>query len=225
MEHCLGYVNNNQWGYWFKRPAIFNELKDAKTIVSISDITKEFDKDYFNIESDTDLTKELYGRRDIYYGNFDRPIMVFQDNSSKYPDLYNWYEITTDSKTKINPSDLKSITKSILRSNILIPASSDTYKERANRFSGKIIEFKTFENKSFYHVAMTSGEISNDHYPFYEFLIEKSRSNKILKHQIFFVDIAGIEGVEYVNLIGFLEFSCLLSIGILVALFNGTKRK
>lgn len=220
---CFGYLNNNQWGYWFKRPSTFTELENTKTIVSISNITKEFDKDNFKIEKKSNVAKDVYGRKDLYYGNVDRPIMVFQDNSSKHPDLLDWHIIATDSSAKINVANLKTLTKTILNSNILFPHNSESYYETANKFNGKVIEFKTIENKSYYYIAMESGEVSNDHYPFYEFLFEKEQPNHILKYQTFFVDIAGIEGFEYANVIGLLDFLFLLSIGIFVALFNKTK--
>lgn len=216
----IGYLNNDYWGYWFKRPTVFNELNEASSIISITDINKPFEKDDFSIEIDTDITKELYGIEDLYYGNFDRPIMVFLDNAHVKPDLYYWFEITKDTNKKITKSELSILTKNIQNSNFLIQPESESYTERANRFRGKIIEFKT-DNSNFYHIALTSGEVGNDHYPFYEFLINTKDPNKIIKWQIFYTDFAGIEGVEYVNFAVLLEFSALVIIGLIVMIFNG----
>jgi len=218
----LGYLNNDYWGYCYKRPTVFNEIKEATSIVSITDIIKSFEKDYFSVELDTAVTKELYGRQDLYYGNFDRPIMVFQDNSSKYPDLYYWFEIVNDTNKKITKSELKIITNSIQSSNFLIQPKSKSYTERANRFKGRIIEFKT-ENNNFYYIALKSGEVENDHYPFYEFLINTKNPNKIIKRQIFYTDVAGIEGFEYANFAGLFEFLVLIIIGFIVLIFTRIK--
>ncbi len=218
-----GYLNNNYWGYWFKRPTVFKELKEASSIVSITDINKPFGKEDFVVEIDSNRTKELYGRKNLYYGNFDRPIMTFQDKAHIHPELYDWFEITIDSSKKINNSDLLSLTRTILGSHLLVQPKTKSYNESTNRLKGKIIEFKTLDNKSFYHIALTSGEVSNDHYPFYEFLIEKNDKIDIKNNQIFYTDVAGIEGFEYMNIIGLFEFFLLLIIGILVLLFNSVK--
>lgn len=218
----IGYLNSDYWGYWFKRPTVFNELKEASLIVSITDIKKPFGKDDFSIDLDTTITKELYGREDLYYGNFDRPIMTFLDNAHIKPDLYYWYEISKDKNEKITKPELNIITKSIQNSNFLIQPESKSYTERANRFSGRIIEFET-DNNNFYHIALKSGEVENDHYPFYEFLINTKNPNKIIKRQVFYTDVAGIEGFEYANFAGLFEFLALIIIGFIVLIFNGIR--
>lgn len=220
----LGYLNKNEWGYWFKRPSVFQELKKAKTIISISNITKANGEENFKIDTETENSRELRGRKNLYYGNLDRPIMIFEDNSWLQPDLKNHLSIAADLSPKINRENLEILTKTFLNSEILSAPSNKHYFERANRFRGKVIEFITTENKSYYHLGLTSGEISNDHYPYYEFLIERSKTKKILKNQTYFYDIAGIEGLEYGTLIGIIEFAGLLGIIVFVVLFNGIKR-
>jgi len=217
-----GYLNNNYWGYWFKRPTVFNELKEASSIISITDIKKQYNQEVFSIEIDTSTIKEFYGREDLYYGIFDRPIMTFLDNAHINPDLYYWFEITKDTNNKITKSELDIITKNIQKNNFLIQPQSKSYEESANRLSGKIIEFNTGGN-TYYHIALTSGEVKNDHYPFYEFLINKKQPDKIIKKQMFYTDCAGIEEFEYANFAGLLEFLSLTIIGLIVIFFNGIR--
>jgi hypothetical protein len=68
-----------------------------------------------------------------------------------------------------------------------------------------------FEHK-YMLVSIRSGELSNDHYPIYEFLIKK---DKIIKKQKYFYDAAGIEGMEYSILAPIAEmFILILSLAL-----------
>ncbi|MCF6297461.1 MAG: hypothetical protein L3J08_05695 [Flavobacteriaceae bacterium] len=218
----IGSLNNDYWGYWYKRPTVFNELKEVASIISITDIKKQYDQENFSIEIDTSATKKLYGRENLYYGNFDRPIMTFLDNAPINPSLFYWFKITKDTTKKIKKPELLSITNAILKNGFLKQPKLG-YEKSGNRFNGKIIEFKTNKDNSFYHIALKSGETENDHYPFYEILINTKNLSKIIKKQIFYTDVAGIEGFEYTNLAGLVEFLVLIIIGLFIRVINGLK--
>jgi len=216
-----GYLNNEYWGYPFRRPTVFNELKEASSIISITNIKKLADEKDFRAYTDSSLTESLFGREDLYYGNLDRPIMTFLDRANINGDLYGWYEIAENVEKKISKNDLSLISSLIVKSNLLFSPSKG-YESSGNRFNGRIIEFKTVDGKSFYHITLKSGEVANDHYPLYEILIANSDSAlNIIKTQYFFTDVAGIEGFEYSNLAGFIEFVLFIFIGLIVLLING----
>ena len=216
-----GYLNNEYWGYPLKRPTVFKELKEASTIISITNIEKLSDGKYFKSYTDTTSTKRLFGREDLYYGNLDRPIMTFLDRANINGDLYDWYEISKNIDKKTSENELRLISNSIVKSNLLVKPSKG-YESSGNRFSGRIVAFKTVDGETFYHVTLKSGEVANDHYPLYEILLSKSNSKfDILKSQHFYTDFAGIEGFEYSNLASLIEFMALVCIGLIVLLING----
>ena len=217
------YFNNEYWGYPFRRPTVFKELKEASSIISITNIKKTTDEKDFRAYTDTTLTESLYGGEDLYYGNLDRPIMTFLDRANINGDLYGWYAIAKNVDKKISKSDLSLMSSLIAKSNLLV-SPNEGYESSGNRFNGRIIEFKTVDGKSFYHITLKSGEVANDHYPLYEILFSKSDSKfDIVKSQYFYTDFAGVEGFEYSNLASLIEFIALVCIGLIVSLINGVE--
>ena len=219
----MGKYNNDYWGYWYKRPAVFSEVKKASSIISITDIKKSPEREDFTIKY-SKPSKELSGREDMYYGNLDRPLMVFEDKGDA---LNDWFDVANDSSNVINDVDLLSITNTVLNSNLLVGPQSDsdydTYIKGAKEFKGKIIVFKTEDQASFYHLALQGGQVSNDHYPIYEFLINKNDKNTIVKNQLYFIDFAGIEGFEYAFIGAFIEFILLCICELLVVFLDAFK--
>jgi len=71
--------NKDYWGYYFKRPTVFNEIKEANRIITLSFIGKSNENSFEIYFPDSTFTSELYGREDPYYGSYDRALMTFSD--------------------------------------------------------------------------------------------------------------------------------------------------
>jgi hypothetical protein len=218
-----GYLNHEYWGYVFRRPTVFTELKEAKTIVSISNIKKASNDEDFSTYTDTTLSKRLFGREDIYYGNLDRPIMVFLDRANMNGGLYDWHKVSIDSSKKVSPPILRQVSTLLVDSDLLVPPN-EGYEGRGDRLTGRLIEFRTVDNREFFHASLKSGEVANDHYPYYEVLFQEDGSEiELVKSQHFFTDFAGYEGMEYSNMASMFEILALLSLGVIVMMVRGIR--
>ena len=61
------------------------------------------------------------------------------------------------------------------------------------------MEFKGKDGREYLFVTANGGQVSNDHYPHYRLLYNRRSdgSLKILSHQVFYFDVAGIEGMRW----------------------------
>ncbi len=223
-----GYgFNKSYWGYIIKRPSVFNEVKNTNEVLSITRLEKKFDERQFKILTDSISYKKYDYLPDLYYSNFERPYLVFE-NMPNRGNLWRYEEVANDKNLKLSISEVNKIQTLIINSSFL-ESPEEGYEERGNRYDIQIVEFVTsdesnttivptnksisqrkpsleFEDK-FLLVSMKSGELSNDHYPFYEFLI---KNDQIIKKQKYFYDVAGIEGMEYSMLAPIAEIAVLI---------------
>ena len=221
-------LNNNYWGYLFKRPTVFSELKNANEFLSLTEFEKEKDKKT-EIKTDTTLYQNVEISSDYYYDIYERPIKAMLSNWKSRGNLHDWERIYKSNKAKLSSIEINSIFDTISKSNYL-EKPEKKYSETGNNYTGIIIEFTNskvdnvsfgglnetrkpnFKNdKVYYFVTLKSGQFANDHYKVYEFLIFE---NKIIKNQNYNYDVAGVEGMEYSNFAAFLEFILLILVTI-----------
>lgn len=222
--------NYYYWGYPFKRPAVFHEILNVKTMLTCSSVSNHDSTGIRPLYVVTG-TKEsignlhgglygygpwsgsLYGRKDFYDETLDRIFMVFEDRR-----LYDFPEFYKNPQLKASEDILLSIDQQIIESKIIDRGPigySGTYYDTLGKLNGIVTEFVTKDNVRYIFAGLSGQEVSNDHYPQYEFLFaEKGDQYKLIKKRRFYIDIAGIEGLEYANIAPF--FSLLLTaIGLL----------
>lgn len=198
---------------------MFKEIASANTILQCSKVTN-YDstglKPLYVVIDTTENFENLYGRKDPYYGNVDRPFMVFQDNSHKYGDLYDFSNVYYDTTKNLTSNELESIDTQIQKTGIIDKGEQKFNYDHLGQLNGVITKFQTVDNTTYIFAGLRGREVSNDHYPFYEFLfVEKNGSYNLIKKQKYYTDVAGIEGLEYANIAP--VFSLLLTIlGIVI---------
>lgn len=202
------------WGYAFKRPAVFKEIACAKTILQCSKVTN-YDstvlKPFYLVMDSSENFENLYGREDPYYGNIDRPFMVFQDNAHKNIDLYDLSNVYYDTTKNITSNELEHIDSQIHNTGIIDKGEQKLNYDHLGQLNGVITKFQTVDNKTFIFAGLRGKEVSNDHYPYYEFLFVENNGNyNLIKKQKYYIDVAGIEGLEYANIAPI--FSLLLTV-------------
>jgi hypothetical protein len=215
-------MNFNYWGYAFKRPAVFSEILKADKVLTCSRVTN-FDSigiKPLHVAVDTSNSLDnLYGRKDFYYGTSDRIFMVFEDRAHIKGCLNDFPKIYNNPEFKASQSILRTIDQQIKDSKLIDKGEKnwDTY----GQLNGIITEFVTEDDEKYIFAGVSGGQVSNDHYPTYEFLFaEKNNQYKLIEKQRFYTDVAGIEGIEYANIAPF--FSLLLTaIGIVCAIILG----
>jgi hypothetical protein len=219
-------MNYKYWGYAFKRPPVFNEILCADKVLTcsrVSNIDSTGIKPLHVVEDTTKSLDDLYGRKDFYYGTSDRIFMVFQDRAHINGHLYDFPKIYNNPELKASKDHLFSIDKQIKESNLVDKGEKNW--DTSGQLNGIVTEFVTEDNTKYIFAGLSGGQVSNDHYPKYEFLFAvKNNQYELIKKQRFYTDVAGIEGLEYANIAPF--FSLLLTaIGLVVAIIIGTTNK
>jgi hypothetical protein len=219
-------LNFNYWGYAFKRPAVFSEILKADKVLTCSRVSNINSTGIKPLHVTIDTSKSLdnlYGRKDFYYGTSDRIFMVFEDRAhingylSDFPKIYNNPEL------KASQNILLTIDKQIKESKLIDKGEKNW--DTSGQLNGIITEFTTEDNEKYIFAGLSGGQVSNDHYPKYEFLFaEKNNQYEPVKKQRFYTDVAGIEGLEYANIAPF--FSLLLTaMGLVCTIIIGTTNR
>lgn len=215
-----GSKNLDYWGYAFKRPTVFKEINNASTLLQCSKVSN-YDstglKSLYVVIDTTEGFENLFGRKDPYYGNVDRPFMVFQDNSHQHGDLYDFSNVYYDTTKNIPPNELENLDAQIQKTGIIDKGEQKFYYDHLGQLNGIVTKFRTDDNKTYIFAGLRGREISNDHYPFYEFLFVKENGKfNLTRKQKYYTDFAGIEGLEYANLASI--FSLMLTVIGIIAL-------
>ena len=101
--------------------------------------------------------------------------------------------------------------------------AGDPGYDDAKMLCGVVVEAKDRTGKNYLFFGGNGRQVSNDHYPYYEFLFEMPDNGeaRMVSSNLFYYDVAGVEGFEWYAM--FLVFSCLgLAItmpGTIVVLF------
>lgn len=191
--------NKIYWGYSFIRPTLFREIDNAIKIKNISLVHNDGNNPLSLRNYDYKLTSNLYGRNDPYYGEKDRIFMNFQDNLNNTHQLSKFPEIFKDELLNITNDKLQKISDLIYETKIVDMGTMGW--DTSGKLNGIITEFMSNNNETFYFASLNGGQVSNDHWPNYEFLLKETNDNIILlKKQRFYTDVAGIEGLEFANL-------------------------
>ncbi len=205
-------LNKNYWGYYQIRPTVFKEIKKADIVSScalVSNVDSTGIKLFFILTDTTKSLDCLFGRKDSYYGLTDRIFMVFQDRAHINGYLYDFPDIYNNPQTKPDDNLLNILSNQIGKSDLL---NKGKYRENnLKQLTGYVTEFITTDSLKYAFACLKGGEVSNDHYPYYEFLFSDTDGQiRLLKEQRIYTDIAGIEGLEFANV--FPYFSMLLTI-------------
>ncbi len=213
--------NKNYWGYAQKRPTVFKEVKKADIVTSIARISSVDTTGIRPLFIINDTTKKidcLFGRKDAYYGLTDRIFMVFQDRAPGTGNLYDFPEIYNSHLTKPIEKALPIISEQIINSDFI--KKGRFRQNNLKVLNGFLTEFITTDSVVYVFACLKGSEVSNDHYPYYEFLFSgNAGQNRLLKEQRFYTDVAGIEGLEFAIFFPFI--SILLTIlGLIIIGFG-----
>ena len=96
------------------------------------------------------------------------------------------------------PEKLTSLYGELEATNLLL--SGQQGYDRAKELGALVLEARGIDGQDYLFGAARGGEVSNDHYPYYELLSSMSgRGNRpvLLSHNRFYYDVAGYEGLEW----------------------------
>ncbi|MDR3622449.1 MAG: hypothetical protein P4L85_24070 [Paludisphaera borealis] len=186
------WINHEMWGYYVSRPDVDRRIVNARRIETITDVKTVTDAHGLRAFSgapagDLETYLQVHPQEGDYYVLGGRVLRTL-----KYRD------VLPEEVRGIPPSRLESLYQVLDESGRLEdgePGYSD-----AKSLSGIVVEALGGDGRPLLFVGVEGREVSNDHYPFYEFLFTSDSPGgplKLLSYQRFYYDVAGIEGLEW----------------------------
>ena len=182
------------WGYWFFRPEISRELIDSERILSFGAVQSLESKEpgVVRLDQRRAALPDLVKLHDKY--NYDVPW-------ARAP-AFLFHKGKLNAQVPEPKQDLVHQLELMLSQKMLpfIDDGAGVYEQTSRTFRGGVIEFVSSKGAKFVHVALSNGQVSNDHYTYYELLFSPDASGKLgapIEWTKFHYDIAGIEGFEW----------------------------
>ena len=171
-----------QWNYFVERPTVFDEVREMKSV----DAVGYFIGDWFeNTTSLKDhLSEQLRGDElyhDPYYHLNVRPLMAARDSG-----------IDALAAPEMPAERVDAVLQEFLRRDLAVE-SSRGYHSNAE-LHGVVMSFVSRAGEPRTLLVARGGQVSNDHYPFYEALFD-DKMNLVRSHMFYF-DVAGLEGPD-----------------------------
>lgn len=195
------------WGYFFMRPPVLGQVHKIKTVTAVVPFATQIVQNGHPLavpDPKYDLGRDLNEfPTDPYYDLTGRVVkavrskgslsQVLNDNLGVFPGIYEE-----------------------LRKAGLLAASEQGYNS-IKGLRGVLVEGTDGSGGRIVVVAASGGEVSNDHYPFYEAAFTSAAGSSDLAYaggQRFFYDVAGSEGLEWYGVWLFLAPFSLPAAGV-----------
>lgn len=207
------------WGYFFQRPPASAAVEGIREVTTLSFVRCSVSSGRARcaLRSDHSLSEELQECRKDQYYCLEGRIAVGLRESGRLP----------ANPTPTQPAVLRQVESVLTGQNVLVPSESG-YDGNAD-LTGIVVTDENGNRGSVLAIAITGREVSNDHYPHYELLVDAGGDKvRIIRKTVFFYDVAGMEGVEWLYMFiaaGVLGLSGLLPLGIMAAVFVGARRR
>lgn len=186
-----GGCSKAYWGYWFSRPASLATEDFVVRPTHWSFVNMDTARSPFTTHPERSLNETLEEtERDPYYGLDGRVVGGFAQRDT-----------ALDGLPPVPQPDLERLLSTI-QSGALLVTPDAGYAARANRLSGVVVLGLGPNDEPRLLTALKGGEVSNDHRPYYEFAFEwpAAGSPALLDRQLFFYDVAGLEGLEWTSI-------------------------
>jgi hypothetical protein len=189
-------VSKLYWGYPIRRPPVDRRIKEIEEVISLVPVDSGRKSDGsmgFVINDAYQIAERLSVCRDtrpwISYYCLDERILVILDELGKLPmsldhtspppelaTLYHWLDATQ-----------------------LLYNGAPGYRDQARELRGIVLVAQGKNGQRYLLAAVSGGQVSNDHHPYYEFLFrlpEQDPAPILLSSRRFFYDVAGMEGMD-----------------------------
>ncbi len=199
------WINHEMWGYYVSRPAVDRRIVEARQIRTIT-----------RVETDSDARgNRTFSGAPI--GEVESYIQVHPEEGDYYVlegrvlrDLK--YRQVLPVKAQEIPADRLGSLYQILNDTGQLEDGEPGYPD-ATQLSGVVVEALGRDGRPLLFVGVRGREVSNDHYPYYEFLFTSDSPGgplKLLSSQRFYYDVAGMEGAEWPAFLPLLAFLGLI---------------
>jgi hypothetical protein len=191
VAFCISiHFSRTYWGYCFARPALLPEIGDIAQVTAVIPVqTKSDDSGKRTIvpRKDFSLAKCIaYAKKDPYYC-LDERILIELERKGLLPDTHT--------------TTLKGLPElhALIRRTGIMAEPEDGY-DISDVLSGVVVNAFDKSGSRLVVLVVTGGQVSNDHYPYYEMVFSGQKGStelSFMRGQRFFYDIACIEGVEW----------------------------
>lgn len=210
------FISKSYWGYYFNPPELppkVEEFEKIRSITPVSSIKRNNGRRIFKIDTSNSCIKEIQsgaenlksscgtGKCNTEYCDSSRIILSLSEkgklpkNTSyispeKLNSLYNYLE-STELLYKGEPGYNGELTPDSVSGDLVS-------KGDGKRLEGIVVEAEDKNKQPLLFIAANGGQVSNDHYPYYEFLFElpdNKSTPKLIANNRFFYEIAGVEGI------------------------------
>ena len=229
------FISKSYWGYYLNPPGLPSQVESfekIRSITPVSSIKRNDGSRIFKIDTSNSCIKEIQsggeniqsncgtGKCNTEYCDNSR-ILLSLDKKEKLPKKSDY----------ISPDKLNSLYNDLEKTEVLYQGEPEYNGELVSdktsgqliskgdgkRLQGIVVEAEDKDKRSYLFIAVNGGQISNDHYPYYEFLFElpdKESTPKLIASNRLFYEIAGVEGIlEWYSIwMFFIVISFILSI-------------
>lgn len=180
--------SKSYWGYWFQRPDVLSETYSLESVEQVIPIEKS-DTTSTQFRVDTHYSKDAaYAATD--YSFLDERHWVTLVDAGVLPETFAFDQ---------DLGLFEEFHQQLSATGLLV-SPEPGYETLAEEMQGVITVGTTDEGKQLALVSLRGGQLSNDHYPYYEMVFNlEPRTGELtfVRGQRFFFDIAGIEGFEW----------------------------
>lgn len=211
LQLFAGLISSGIWGYAFRRPSIFPEVKATASINNLAGVSTQGNYGTEGVVcAAISLDKLRAQKSQPYYNHFSRFFLALP-NSQEHTEPI-WHQMGNPNVAAL--ASFKQTFDQVLLDEWFIDFGESNYRSEWGLL-GYVIDITTQEGQDYLYLAVKGREVSNDHYPFYEFLFTKDLESITLQRRAkYYYDIAGAEGAEYSTLVP--PISALLAVGLLV---------
>ena len=188
-------VSKLYWGYYLRPPSLDRRIREIERVISLTAVGSErrSDGSIRLVTNDTySITDGLSRCRDgvprIYYDCLSERILVALGDLGKLP----------ASADRMPPEELATLYGELEATEMLRDGGRGC--DQAKELTGIVLEAEGKEGQRYLFVGVDGGQVSNDHYPYYEFLfhlLDQDSGPVLLSCNRLFYDVAGLEGMEW----------------------------
>ena len=209
-------ISKSYWGYYFSPPELpqkIEEFEKVRSITPVSSIKRNNGTRIFIIDTSSSCIKEIQSASENLESSCGtgKCSTEYCDSSRIILSLFKKGKLPKKTPY-ISPDKLNSLYNYLEKTELLYqgePGYNGEFKPDAvtgdliskgdaKRLEGIVIEAENEDKQPYLFIAVNGGQVSNDHYPYYEFLFEIPQDKstpKLIAHNRFFYEIAGVEGI------------------------------
>ena len=209
-------ISKSYWGYYFSPPELpqkIEEFEKVRSITPVSSIKRNNGTRIFKIDTSSSCIKEIQSATENLESSCGtgKCSTEYCDSSRIILSLFKKGKLPKKTPY-ISPDKLNSLYNYLEKTELLYqgePGYNGEFKPDAvtgdliskgdaKRLEGIVIEAENEDKQPYLFIAVNGVQVSNDHYPYYEFLFEIPQDKstpKLIAHNRFFYEIAGVEGI------------------------------